>query len=289
MENDFEMNDELLEKVNKYTRKPLTADEIFAFPLILCDNDIDRDFDCFSIDALYKLAELFLGKTGIFDHDPKGENQTARIFDTEVKTDNSKLTQYGTPYVYLCAKAYMVKTSKNADLIAEINGGIKKEVSVSCSVKNQTCSICGEDIKVSPCSHVKGGEYDGKLCYVTLDEPRDAYEWSFVAVPAQRNAGVTKKFGKNDSKTLQAENARLKSENAFARDMVKKEILRLSFLCNPVLSVKTVSELTKPMDMFSLCRLKDSLEKDLQKHSQNIQKTDNFNEQKKHNNNFKIN
>lgn len=289
MENDFEMNDLLLEKVNQYTRKPLTADEIFTFPIILCDNDIDRDFECFSVDALYKLAELFLGKTGIFDHDPKGENQTARIFDTEIKTDSSKLTQYGTPYVYLCAKAYMVKTAQNADLIAEINGGIKKEVSVSCSVEKQICSICGEDIKKSPCSHVKGSEYDGQLCYVILDEPKDAYEWSFVAVPAQRNAGVTKKFGGNDLKTLQSENAKLRSENAFARDMVKKEIMRLSFLCSPVLSVKTIGELTKPMDMFALCSLRDLLEKDFQKQSQNIQKSDNLTEQKNQNNNFKIN
>ncbi|MGN1081060.1 MAG: hypothetical protein ACI4QV_03110, partial [Acutalibacteraceae bacterium] len=32
------------------------------------------------------------------------------------------------------------------------------------------------------------------LCYHTLKDPADAYEWSFVAVPAQRKAGVTKSF-----------------------------------------------------------------------------------------------
>ena len=36
--------------------------------------------------------------------------------------------------------------------------------------------------------------YGGKLCYFTLKAPTDAYEWSFVAVPAQRKAGVMKSF-----------------------------------------------------------------------------------------------
>ena len=40
--------------------------------------------------------------------------------------------------------------------------------------------------------HEKGQEYDGKLCYADLNNPKDAYEFSFVAVPAQRGAGVTK-------------------------------------------------------------------------------------------------
>ena len=44
------------------------------------------------------------------------------------------------------------------------------------------------------CDHEKGSEYGGKLCYHILDEPLDAYEWSFVAVPAQVNSGVTKRF-----------------------------------------------------------------------------------------------
>ncbi|MBQ7070785.1 MAG: hypothetical protein IJM87_05835, partial [Ruminococcus sp.] len=96
------------------------------------------------------------------------------------------------------AKAYMVRTSSNADLIAEIEGGIKKEVSVSCSVANCKCSICGTDKRTSACEHNKGQIYDGKKCCCILDEPTDAYEWSFVAVPAQKSAGVTKTFSEQE-------------------------------------------------------------------------------------------
>lgn len=70
----FTLDEELLEKLNRYTRKPVSAQEVYTFPVILCDNEIDRDGERFSVPALERLAELFVGKTGIFDHDPKGEN-----------------------------------------------------------------------------------------------------------------------------------------------------------------------------------------------------------------------
>ena len=268
MEHDFTLTGELMAKVNKYTRKQLKAEDIYAFPVILCDNEIDRDNERFSIEALRKLAVLFVGKTGIFDHNPKGENQTARIFDVGVKVDTEKTTSAGEPYTCLVAKAYMVRTAKSADLIAEIEGGIKKEVSVSCSVKKEICSICGADMRKAPCTHIKGAVYGDKLCSVILDEPFDAYEWSFVAVPAQKNAGVTKKFGEENNGEavveMKSRLAQMRKENAAARDIIKREILRLSFLCNPILTVKTVGMLTEAMDFEQLLELKENLERDLQ-------------------------
>ena len=287
MGNEFTLTEQLLEKLNRFTRKPLTAEEVYAFPVVLCDNEIDRDNERFSIETLRKLAELFLGKTGVFDHNPKGENQTARIFDTEIKVYTDRETTAGEPYTCLVAKAYMIRTAKTADLIAEIEGGIKKEVSVSCSVKKELCSICGADMKKAPCTHIKGAVYGDKVCCVILDEPYDAYEWSFVAVPAQKNAGVTKKYGNepkgNDAiEVMKSQMAQVRKENAVARDIIKREILRLSFLCNPVLTVKTVGILTENMDFTQLLELKESLEKDLQ---EKLAKTYNTN----HNDNFKIN
>lgn len=188
-----------LKLINQYTRRELSLDEVYIFNVILCDNEVDRDYEAFSLNSLNKLAELFLGKTGIFDHNPKGSNQTARIFDTQVITDNSKVTKYGQAYSYIKAKAYMIKSDKNKDLILDIDAGIKKEVSVGCSVKDKICSICGTNLKNDFCEHNLGEYYNGKLCFVILDNPTDAYEWSFVAVPAQINAGVTKSFSNDFS------------------------------------------------------------------------------------------
>lgn len=181
-----------LELISKFSRRTLDESEVYIFSLILCDNEIDRDGERFTVSALAKLSELFVGKSGIFDHNPKTANQTARIFKTWTETDDSKATKSGEVYTSLHAKAYMVKTEKNRDLILEIEAGIKKEVSVGIAVKSKTCSVCGADLKTERCTHKQGKSYGGVYCCGILDEPTDAYEWSFVAVPAQKNAGVTK-------------------------------------------------------------------------------------------------
>lgn len=187
------MDKETLDKINRFSRKELTEKELFTFPVVLCDNEVDRDCERFSDEALMKLKELYIGKSGIVDHNPSADNQHARIYDTElVITD--KLTKDGRTYKYLKAYAYMVRTENNKSLIAEIDAGIKKEVSVSCSAAKRVCSICGTDRGVSGCEHTKGKEYGGYKCHIVLDDITDAYEWSFVAVPAQINAGVTKKY-----------------------------------------------------------------------------------------------
>lgn len=186
-------NDAMLEQLNKFTRRELSADEVFIFSVTLCDNEIDRDNERFTRVSLDEMAEKFIGVTGIFDHDPKGGNQTARIFSAEV-IEEDRENSVGEKYAYLKGYAYMVRTDSNADLIREIDGGIKKEVSVSCTADRQICSICGTDRRVKACHHVKGRRYDGKKCFVSLEGISDAYEWSFVAVPAQVRAGVTKKF-----------------------------------------------------------------------------------------------
>ncbi|MDR0919303.1 MAG: hypothetical protein LBM93_08680 [Oscillospiraceae bacterium] len=185
--------EEKLVKLNAFTRREHTADEVYIFDVILCDNDIDRDTECFSDMALEELKSLFIGKTGIFDHNTSSQNQTARIFDTEIVTTDKQNTK-GEVYKCLKASAYMIRTESNADLIKEIDGGIKKEVSISCSAGKHICSVCGTDRKKRACVHIKGTEYGGKKCYVILENIKDAYEWSFVAVPAQPEAGVVKRF-----------------------------------------------------------------------------------------------
>ncbi len=258
-----------MEKINRFAVQPLEEKDVFCFSLTLCDNDIDRDGERFSDEALDKLAKLFIGKTGIFDHDPKGEKQTARIFDTHIKSFDGRLTSDGKPYLALCASAYMVRTGANADLIKEISGGIKKEVSVSCAVARQICSVCGADRNKSACAHIKGRQYGEKLCYVTLDEPTDAYEWSFVAVPAQVNAGVTKHYDarREESRTvskLKGELSQAAKRLAAAYECVRGDVLRLSYFCEPFYSAQQVAKMTEDMDILQLIELRAALEKQVQ-------------------------
>ena len=190
-----------LDKINQFTRSQFGSDELYIFSVILCNNDIDRDYERFSLNALKTLKDLFIGKTGIFDHSMKATNQKARIFETELEEVYDKKTADGMKFYQLRAKAYMVKSDENKPLITEIEAGIKKEVSISCSAKSSTCSICGKDKRHGLCEHINGKIYDDKTAFSVLDNISDAYEFSFVAVPAQREAGVTKHFNIEGEKT----------------------------------------------------------------------------------------
>lgn len=191
-----------MELVNSYSRRELSADEVYLFTVVLCDNDVDRDYERFTVESLFELEKLFVGKTGIIDHDPTAKNQKARIISCKVESVEGKMTMNGDQLFRLTARAYMRRTQGNAELIEAIEAGIVKEVSVGCSVGHTVCSICRNDIHSPLCSHIKGREYDGELCFGELCEPKDAYEFSFVAVPAQRAAGVTKGYKEKDMKDI---------------------------------------------------------------------------------------
>lgn len=188
-----EYSAEEMEQVNKFTRHKLTADEVYIFPVVMCDNELDRDYDHFTVDTLKQLANRFIGKTVICDHNRKNANQVARIFSTEVVHNPSVKTFDGKDLYQLTCKAYMLKNESTQPIINNIEAGIYKEVSVNCFVESQKCSICGNDYTDYPlCIHSRGGYYNGKRCTVELSNAIDAYELSFVAVPAQPGAGVTK-------------------------------------------------------------------------------------------------
>ncbi len=215
---DFQMDSSVqtdyMPLINQYSRRTLTPEEVYVFPVTLCDNEIDRDMERFNIPTLYSLSEMFVGKTGICDHDRKTNNQVARIFKTSVDPVPGKKTRAGDDLYQLNAMAYIMKTPKNEDLIAEIDGGIKKEVSVGVSIKNSICSICGQDYYASSdCMHHKGQTYEQSDCYVTLDGANDAYEFSFVAVPAQPGAGVTKAYDQSKEEKKLEYNETLKQFN----------------------------------------------------------------------------
>lgn len=186
--------------INLLSRKELKEEDVYVFSLRLCDNEVDRDGERFAPQTLEELSRLFVGKSGIFDHQWSARGQAARIYKTEVIFQPERVTKAGDGYCWLKGWAYMARTEGTKDLIAEIEAGIKKEVSVGCAVEKSVCSICGADLRQGQCGHKKGEYYDGRLCYASLEGASDAYEFSFVAVPAQPEAGVVK--GAGSARTL---------------------------------------------------------------------------------------
>jgi len=249
------ITDEVMEKINRHAVGELKGEQVYCFSVLLCDNDVDRDYERFSDEALDRLAVMFRGRTGIFDHDHRSSGQTARIYDTEVRSYPDRKTMDGRDYRALMGFAYMVRTEDNKSLIAEIEGGIKKEVSVGCSVAKRICSVCGADGAKGGCNHIKGRSYGGKLCYVELDEPLDAYEWSFVAVPAQRAAGVTKVYGERE---VNAEIEKLRAAQERFCEELRGDIIRLGCFVKNADIVEV-----EDMDIFALMELKKKLSRQL--------------------------
>ena len=247
---------EELTYINQFAKTALTEEQVYVFSVRLCDNEVDRDFERFDTAALERLGELFLGKSGIFDHQWSAKGQTARIYRTEVVREAARVTTAGDGYCWLKGWAYLLRTEKNADLIAEIEGGIKKEVSVGCSVAKRVCSVCGAEEGL--CQHVRGQMYGEQLCFTELREPVDAYEWSFVAVPAQREAGVVKRFGQDGG-----EAALLRKQAALGRKYLqelRKEVVRLAMLADDGLDGSVLGKAMDRLEEPELLELKRGYE-----------------------------
>ena len=99
----LDLDDDKMAKINACTLKELTAEEVFAFKMVACDNEIDRDYEAFSGETLEQLAELYKGKTVIYigggipngrkfkaaqTGGPSGGCIPASLMDTEIDYDN---------------------------------------------------------------------------------------------------------------------------------------------------------------------------------------------------------
>lgn len=266
--------------INKYTRRPFEAGEVYVFSVVLCDNDVDRDFERFTVESLFQLEKLFVGKTGICDHSPKAENQCARIYSCNVEAVEGRKTATGDDYFRLVAKAYMPRCESNENIITQVESGIRKEVSIGCASHKAVCSVCSSERGHTPCGHRAGEVYGGKLCYYELQDIADAYEWSFVAVPAQREAGVIKNY-QSDNKEISDMNGIIKTldsgesvtlcvedakrlyeyienltEKAYQGDIYRQEltseVLRMSALCEPMISTSAMENALKGLSINEL-------------------------------------
>ena len=250
-----------LEAINAQAKASMTAEQVYVFSLRLCDDQVDRDMERFDTGALAGLAKLFIGKTGIVDHQWSAAKQVARIFAAEVVQEDR--------VSYIKAWAYIRRGGANEETIADIEAGIKKEISVGCAMGRAVCSVCGSEY--GTCGHVKGEHYDGQLCVAILKEPMDAYEFSFVAVPAQPNAGVLKAMGAGN-RTLkelaeqfgaQSEYRALFKEAQLGREYKKQmvnDVVRLCLSLDLGVEEPALRAITEKAGAEELMKLKEALE-----------------------------
>jgi Lar family restriction alleviation protein len=166
--------------------------DLTLFEIKLCDSKIDRDFECFSKEAIFKMKDMFIGKTGFISNNLKG-----RLFHTYYKTtyvkdfkndilcctDHTDLIGVGFVWTHMYNNA--------KEVVPEFEYNIIHDGSISCSCNVKMCSICSGNTINKKCEHIKGNYYRKQyantnkieLCYNTICDITDIYEWSFTYPP----------------------------------------------------------------------------------------------------------
>lgn len=217
-----------LEYINRFANRKYKADEVYVFTVNLCDNDVDRDNEAFSVEALRELERLFVGKTGILEKSPSSKNRTARIFVCGVESVPGKKTKAGDDYYKLVARAFIPVNKNTVDTVSDIKNGRISEISIGCSVENRMCSICGKDIHI--CGHKKGEMYDGKLCYSKIFDIVDAYEWAAVANPTIRKKSKIRRLTPPESAIERLKRIKCNSSEQHKAVLMAISAIRLQYI-----------------------------------------------------------
>lgn len=204
-----------LNRINKFTRKAVTSEEVVCFKTLSCNDIPDRDDDRFTTQCVKDFSELEqpfspTGKSFMLDHEYKIANAVGRIFGTDTEKIEGAL--------FLTNEVYIPNTAQFQPLIEKIDFGINWAVSVGVMLGADECSLGFCKAPFSSwgwwCQngHDKGAYYteDGEedewgwpiacdpetngaqKCIRNFFDPRDMYELSQVFLGAQYFAALEK-------------------------------------------------------------------------------------------------
>lgn len=210
-------SDEQLGRINQFTRRPVTADEVICFTTLSCNDIVDRDDDRFTSDCVKDFAALEqpfspVGKSYMVDHSRSISGAVGRIFGVDTKKVSGGL--------FLANEVYIPNTDQYRGFIEDVDFGINWAVSVGVVLGKDACTVCE-----GPFSwwgywcvngHDKGMWYDPKSdetdswgyptpveegtsgavkCIREFSDPIDFYELSQVFLGAQYFAALEKEPG----------------------------------------------------------------------------------------------
>lgn len=218
----FVPTDEQVAKINNFTQRRVTAEEVACFTTLSCNDLVDRDDDLFTTQTVKGLASLPTpysptGKSFMVSHDTS-KLAVGRIFDTGTTT--AKMPDSSTA-TFLTNDVYIPRIAANETFIQNQEFGVNWAVSVGVLLGDAKCSVGKEhDWGYWPwfCTegHDKGLAYDpesdeedswgyplpiaegsknAQKCVRKFYDPKDMYELSQVYLGAQYFAEIAKSAG----------------------------------------------------------------------------------------------
>lgn len=188
-----EITAEQLAKINGYARVELSGDTVYVRKFLLAHNAIDRDRERFSEALLDDFARTLPGKGLLWGHqwgppgkglffDASTEEMTAEQF--KALTDETPNLPEGINMVkVLWGWAYLLKIAENEGVIANLDGGVYRHVSIGFKAENY--------------SHVT--DQHGNIVFDEYQPKGEALEGSLVWLGAQPGATAQKALDIDDS------------------------------------------------------------------------------------------
>lgn len=192
-----DISPEMLARINAYALKDLSADGIYVRRCLLAHNAIDRDNERFPETLLDNFAATLPGKSLLFGHDRRSYFPLGLFFDAsteEITADQFKALTGETPRLpdgvssvkVLWGWFYIVKTPSSADMIANLEAGVYRHVSIGFNAAD----LVG----------VKK-EINGPTLYLEYVPPGEALEGSLVWLGAQPGATAQKALKDQETHT----------------------------------------------------------------------------------------
>lgn len=187
-----------LEKINKFTRRPLMAEDVFAFDAkFVGDAIIPSRFLKISTAVLDEFEkQVQSGIPFMLNHSwgwgttrdafVYGRSYDSRLEDSSDIEGETKAL-YGSIYIPRGREIDGIKTD---EIIHQIEDGTMLDVSIGFAISNWVCSICNERFVGSDCNHWPGREYKGELCYLIAEPPGTVFEISAVFQGAYPTAEI---------------------------------------------------------------------------------------------------
>lgn len=190
---------EQLAVINRYALAELTAEQVYVRTAYLAHNAIDRDGEVFDDSLLDSFAVTLPGK-GLFVRHPGswdgdsgpgiGRWFSARTVTmsldearTALREPNLKWPPSTQVAKLLETSAYMPRSGKNADLIADVDAGVAGDVSIGFRATDRSAITDGA----------------GNTIAMRILGPGEALEGSLVWLGAQPGARVVKNLNRNES------------------------------------------------------------------------------------------